>query len=181
MTLSGHDAELSNCIWNFDCSMIATSSLDSTARIWDIRSAKTMHVINSHRDEVLDVCFDYPGRRLATASSDCTSRIFDVSTDFSLISIMSGHSDEVSRVRFSPAGNLLLTASGDRTARVWDIESAFCSQTLAGHTSDVFSCAFNYTGEFALFCSDSALISWFSFAGDAIITASKDNTCKIWR
>lgn len=29
MELKGHTAELTNCIWNFDCSMIATSSLDT--------------------------------------------------------------------------------------------------------------------------------------------------------
>lgn len=42
------------------------------------------------------------------------------------------------------------------------MESGLCSQVLAGHESDVFSCAFSY-------------------AGDVILTASKDNTCRLWR
>jgi len=33
---------------------------------------------------------------------------------------------------------------------------------LDGHEDDIFSCAFNYSG-------------------DTIITGSKDNTCRIWR
>ena len=33
---------------------------------------------------------------------------------------------------------------------------------MDGHEDDIFSCAFNY-------------------AGDTIITGSKDNTCRIWR
>lgn len=33
---------------------------------------------------------------------------------------------------------------------------------LDGHDDDIFSCAFNYSG-------------------DTIITGSKDNTCRIWR
>lgn len=98
MTLSGHTAEISNCIWNFDCSMIATGSIDSTARIWDFRNVKNVHVIDGHQDEVLDVCFDYAGKRLATASNDCTCKVWNVETDFRLISIMAGHSDEVSKV-----------------------------------------------------------------------------------
>jgi dynein assembly factor with WDR repeat domains 1 len=35
-------------------------------------------------------------------------------------------------------------------------------QVLDGHEDDIFSCAFNYSG-------------------DTIITGSKDNTCRIWR
>lgn len=35
-------------------------------------------------------------------------------------------------------------------------------QTLDGHEDDIFSAAFNYSG-------------------DTIITGSKDNTCRIWR
>lgn len=186
MTLCGHTAEISNCVWNFDCSMIATSSIDATARLWDFRTVNTMHVIEGHQDEVLDVCFDYVGKRLATASNDCTCKIWNLENDFRLMAIAAGHSDEVSKVRFSPAGNLLLTASADRTARTWSSETGFCSQILAGHTADVFSCAFNYAGKienvFALKLTKEAKLKFeTNFSGDAIITASKDNTCKIWR
>lgn len=57
-----------------------------------------MHVIVAHDDEVLDVCFDYPGRKLATASNDCTAKIWDLSTDFNQMAVMIGHLDEVSKV-----------------------------------------------------------------------------------
>jgi WD40 repeat protein len=43
-----------------------------------------------------------------------------------------------------------------------DVESGVCSTVLAGHTDEIFSCAFNYDG-------------------DTIITGSKDNTCRIWK
>ena len=36
-----------------------------------------------------------------------------------------------------------------------------CAQELTGHTDEIFGCAFTYNG-------------------DAIITASKDNTCRFW-
>lgn len=100
MELRGHTAELSNCIWNFECSMVATSSLDATARVWDLRTLNCMHAITGHKDEVLDICFDYAGKKLATASSDCTAKIWDVSGAFDLISVMGGHLDEVSKVPF---------------------------------------------------------------------------------
>lgn len=65
-------------------------------------------------------------------------------------------------VCFSPNTNNLLSSSLDKTARIWSTDSSRCLQTLSGHTDDVFSCAYSYNG-------------------DTIITASKDNTCTIWR
>jgi len=55
----------------------------------------------------------------------------------------------------------VLTVSADQTARLWSSETGDQLQVLEGHEDEIFSCAFNYKG-------------------DTIITASKDNTCKIW-
>lgn len=59
-------------------------------------------------------------------------------------------------------GTRILSASNDQTCRLWDAETGECLQVLAGHTDEVFSCAFNYEG-------------------DSIITGSKDNSCRIWQ
>ena len=97
--LMGHTAELSNCVWNFDESMIGTSSIDATARIWDVRNVNSCHIIDGHNDEVLDICFSYTGKIVATCSNDCTGKIWNTQTDFGLIATMAGHSGEVSKVR----------------------------------------------------------------------------------
>lgn len=53
-TLSGHTAELSACRYNFSCNMIASSSLDSTAKLWDVRSTDSCHhTVTGHTDEVI--------------------------------------------------------------------------------------------------------------------------------
>lgn len=49
-----------------------------------------------------------------------------------------------------------------RVHRLWDTDTGSCLQMLEGHTDEIFSCAFNYEGDF-------------------IITGSKDNTCRIWK
>lgn len=95
----GHTAELSNCIWNFTGDLIATSSLDSTARIWDLRNAdECLFEITDHRDEVLDIAFDCTGKLLATGGSDCTARVWSIRGELNLMALMAGHSDEVSKV-----------------------------------------------------------------------------------
>lgn len=105
---TGHSAELSNCLWNFDESMIGTSSIDATARLWDMRYPSIAHIIDGHSDEVLDICFNYTGKLFATASNDCTCKIWDAKSNFELISTMTGHTDEVSKVRICHSSHQVL-------------------------------------------------------------------------
>ncbi len=46
------------------------------------------------------------------------------------------------------AHNALLYFPGPR--RLWDCESGECLQVLEGHTDEIFSCAFNYEGDFII-------------------------------
>lgn len=56
----------------------------------------------------------------------------------------------------------MLTASQDCSSMFWNTDTGECVQELKGHMGHVFS----------------AEISYF---GDMILTASKDNTCSVWR
>ena len=69
-TLIGHRAEISNAHFNYDGSLIATASMDQTAKLWDPRTGQAIATLRAHEDEVLDVAFDYTGMKLATASAD---------------------------------------------------------------------------------------------------------------
>lgn len=39
-SLIGHKAEISNALFNFDGSLIVTSSMDNTCRLWDSRNGE---------------------------------------------------------------------------------------------------------------------------------------------
>lgn len=56
----------------------------------------------------------------------------------------------------------MLTASQDNSSKFWDTDTGECIQELKGHTDHVFSAEINYLG-------------------NMILTASKDNTCCVWR
>nr|KAF6353120.1 dynein assembly factor with WD repeats 1 [Pipistrellus kuhlii] len=158
--LIGHCAEISSALFNWDCSMILTGSMDKTCMLWDATSGKCMATLTGHDDEILDCCFDYTGKLIATASADGTARVFSAATR-KCITKLEGHEGEISKISFNPQGNRILTGSSDKTARIWDAQTGQCLQVLRGHTDEIFSCAFNYKG-------------------NIIITGSKDNTCRIW-
>lgn len=88
----------------------------------------------------------------------------------------------------------MLTASSDKTAHLWDVETGDCTQILEGHTDEIFSCAFNYSGDIvitgaharrrACVCAGvgrlvTGCVPPAATARDA--TGSKDNTCRIWK
>ena len=95
--LIGHRGGISNCVYNFDCSLIASSSLDKTAKVWDSRTNSCLKTLLGHDDELLDLAFDNKGQKLATVSSDTTARIWDVSSSFQQLNLLKGHKEEVSK------------------------------------------------------------------------------------
>ena len=95
--LIGHRGDISNCLYNFDCSLIASSSFDKTAKLWDPRTNSCLGTLLGHDEEVLDLTFDNNGKRLATVSSDTTARVWDITGDFRETAVMEGHRGEVSK------------------------------------------------------------------------------------
>lgn len=180
--------------------MVATSSLDSTVRVWDLRDLeRPLHDIKAHRNEVLDIAFDYPGRRLATASSDYTAKVWDVCGELEMLATMTGHTDEISKVLPHNFNELVI-----KGRMMPSMSLAEMKPILAFMRFSYFQVCFSPPGGLLLtasadgtariWLSDSGICSQvlsgheqelfscaFSYTGDVIITASKDNTCKIWR
>uniref|UniRef100_A0A8C6R2L2 Dynein assembly factor with WDR repeat domains 1 n=1 Tax=Nannospalax galili TaxID=1026970 RepID=A0A8C6R2L2_NANGA len=148
-TLIGHRAEISSALFNWDCSLILTASMDKTCMLWDATDGKYVATLTGHDDEILDSCFDYTGKLIATASVDGTARVYSAATR-KCITKLEGHEGEISKISFNPQGNRLLTGSSDKTARIWDVQTGQCLQVLEGHTGEIFSCAFNYKGNIVI-------------------------------
>ncbi|WP_328959542.1 trypsin-like peptidase domain-containing protein [Streptomyces virginiae] len=158
--LFGHDAEVMAVAFSPDGHTLATGSVDTTARLWDVATRKIRPTLEGHTGVVFSVAFSPDGRTLATGSSDDTVRLWDVATG-STRTTLYGHTDSVYSVAFSADGRTLATGSDDKTVRIWDFATGKLRSTLEGHGNRVSSVA-------------------FSSDGRTLATGSDDDTVRIW-
>jgi WD40 repeat protein len=160
VALGLHGASVNSAEFSPDGRLIATTSDDGTARIWDAATAEPVTPPLAHDKPVNEARFSADGRRIVTAGSDGTARVWEIVTGKLLVHLRA-HSKELWQASFSPDGRLILTASEDGSARVWD------AQTGAGLGSMIHEKAVNHAA--------------FSPDGQWVVTASDDGTARLWR
>jgi guanine nucleotide-binding protein G(I)/G(S)/G(T) subunit beta-1 len=163
-TFRGHNADVmgidlqpsnsSNCF-------VSVSS-DTTARYWDIRTGRTTRIFVGHDSDINAVNFFPDGNAFVTASDDGTCRLFDLRADrevacYASPDIMS----PITSVAFSKSGRIFIAGCDDANAYVWDTLRGERYADLSGHESRISSVG-------------------VSCDGNAIYTASWDNTIKVW-
>lgn len=92
---------------------------DKTARIWDIDTQKTLHVLKGHQALILAVAFSPDGDLVCTGSNDATVKLWKTKTG-TLIHTLTGHVQSVICVAFTPDGSYLLSGGKDGTLRLWN-------------------------------------------------------------
>jgi WD40 repeat protein/CHAT domain-containing protein/tetratricopeptide (TPR) repeat protein len=107
-----------------DSLYILTSSVDSSARLWN--KGGNLITTYSHGSRVERAKFSPDGNRVITTSHDRTARLWQ--RDGKLLATFQGHEGYVTDGTFSPDGQKVVTVSRDRTARVWDVPSAILAQ-----------------------------------------------------
>ena len=142
-----------------DGRLLASGSRDSTARIWNARTGKLVHVLQ-HHGYVLGESFSPDGRSLVTSSQDGAGYVWNVATGRrELLLVDAGGSVEAAA--FSPDGSEFATASADRLARIYYSQNGRLLAPLAGHGGLVTSVAFDPSGR-------------------SIVTGSTDGTARLW-
>lgn len=76
-TLTGHANAVTGVAFSRDERLLATASLDKTARLWDPVTGKHLRTLTGHTSYVNEVAFGPSRRLLATASWDNTARVWD--------------------------------------------------------------------------------------------------------
>ncbi|KAF9134298.1 hypothetical protein BGW39_007466 [Mortierella sp. 14UC] len=79
--MRGSLSDIYDIAWSPDGRFIISGSIDNTARIWDVKDAKCIHVIADHRHYVQGVAWDPLGDFVATQSSDRSVHIYGFRID----------------------------------------------------------------------------------------------------
>lgn len=128
----------------FDSNVVATTSADCTAKLWNVQTGRCMlklwHEGGEHGPHpVTSVCFAANGQDIVT-TSDHYATMWNVHTGHE-IRTWEAHTSQVTSSAFSVEDSLLLTGSKDGTAKLWDLSSGLCRRTLQGHDGPVSTVA----------------------------------------
>jgi len=182
-------------------SLMITSSVDSTIKIWKRESGEIIREIKQLSGiAYLDLSND--GAYVVTGNYDSTVKLWRID-DGVLIKEFKGHIGTVWTVAFSADGKKIVSGGNDGIVNVWDVETGNLLHKLQGHKRIVWSVKFSPDGTkivsssfdftIKLWNVDDGKLLWnnkehketvvdvvFSHDGKLLASTSDDKTIKIW-
>ncbi|KAF7979201.1 hypothetical protein HWV62_43134 [Athelia sp. TMB] len=162
--LKGHNEQVYCVVYSPDGTFFASSSVDSTIRLWETETRVEVGVLKGHTDSVFSVAYSPDGEYLVSGSRDKTICVWDVKARKLAGAPLEGHASAVFSVAYSPDGTHIVSGSADGTVRVWD--AAAVGLEAAGAASQGSSNTF--------------LCMAYSPDGASIISGSEEGKIQIW-
>ncbi|XP_039255919.2 uncharacterized protein LOC120332685 [Styela clava] len=193
--LEGHDGKVL-CV-DFNNRVLVSGSADGTIRVWSLRSATTIQVLNGHTKGVWCVAI-YTACLVISGSYDRTIKVWNIKNGMCLRTLY-GHTGAVWALACKD--HLVATGSNDKTIKLWDMRHCKLKHTYNGHSKPVFavdiahdlSMLFSGAADHSvriwdtmdgkslriIWASNSAPIMSLSYAGGLLAYAA-DNLLNIW-
>ncbi|NWU02877.1 DAW1 factor, partial [Urocynchramus pylzowi] len=147
-TFRGHSAEIVCLSFNPQSTLLATGSMDTTAKLWDLEKGEEVATLNGHSAEIIALSFNTTGDRIITGSFDHTAAVWDVGTG-----------REQNLLIKMPTNNINLYNTDKSTCffkamqcpclcvQLWSAVTGTHLATLAGHSKEVLDVCFDYAGQ----------------------------------
>lgn len=146
-----HEGPITSLAWcrnnsrDTNDNILATTSADNTACLWNCTTNKNLARFTAHCGWVLDCSFSSDGRTLATSSWDTNVKLWDVETT-KCVRSLEDHESGVWTCRYHTENpNIVCSGSEDGALRMWDARSTV-SKYFGGHDDSVRSCAWSSDG-----------------------------------
>ncbi|MEX2187643.1 MAG: hypothetical protein WD875_12645, partial [Pirellulales bacterium] len=182
--LDGHRAAVVSVVFSRDGQRLLTGSFDNMAMLWDVDSGKVLQTFRGHDWYVQHAAFSPDEQTVVTAGRDGTVRLWNVASGEQWTNTageklaFTGHRGAVYDAVFSPDGRRVASCGYDKRILLWNpLEMiAFDYQKLlAGEEPP--------TQKFVALDGHAAAVRTVAFSPDGrrLLSASHDNTIKIWR
>jgi WD40 repeat protein len=106
--------------WHTSGSFLASCSMDSTSKIWDLGSTRCRNTLRGHANAVMSIEFVHGTSTLLTASSDKTLKLWDARTGL-CHHTFSSHQFPLNSANFTNSGNLIASVDSNGCLKFWDV------------------------------------------------------------
>eukprot|EP01137_Pigoraptor_chileana_P031371 Opistho-2@19107 len=166
VVFAGHEAAVTSVTYCASRSLFASTSNDTSARLWRITGGGVtcVHVLRGHEAPATSCSFNAAGDRLFTVGRDAAIVCWNVVSGTCVFTLPSAHADWINSVSVSRSG-YIMTASNDFNAKVWRSAGGSLEEVcvLRGHTGAVLSC--EISDDF----------------GTIAVSAGADGTVRVWQ
>ncbi|XP_034565193.1 sperm-associated antigen 16 protein [Notolabrus celidotus] len=173
LTGEGHSDWLSGCSFHPDGAKLATTSGDTTVRLWDFSRGCCVMTLSGHTQPTWSCSFHSCGHFLASCSADKTTKLWDLNREINHLTLRR-HTASVNSVCFLPFSDLILTCSADKTLAMWDARLGVCTSTFQGHQNPCNHAAFSLAGNITASCDSHGVINLWDIRKASAATAAVD-------
>lgn len=115
----GHSAPVTSLAFSPDGRKLLTTSVDMTAKVWDVDTGNWLITLSGHTDIVAKGICSPDGAWFVTAGYDRTIRFWDSQTG-ALVKVLIEHTTPVRKLAFSPNGQILASSGINERIILWD-------------------------------------------------------------
>lgn len=161
LTLTGHQEAITSIAFSPNDEVLASASLDSTIRFWEVPRGKQLHLLKGERKKWANcIAWSPDGHFLASGGGgqDKTIQLWEVVNKKSARQF-TGHQGAIISLAFSPDGKQLASGSFDKSVKVWNVDTGKELFTLK-HNQYVYAVVFNSEGLLASGSWDKTVKLW---------------------
>ena len=126
--IASHDFAVTGLAWHDGGGVVATSSIDETVRLWDLKTvgatgaSRPLATLYGHDGPVLAVDLSADGELVASGGVDGTVRVWRRG-DGDRLKVFARHTGPVWSVAFAPDGETLLSGGADGLVLTYDLDA----------------------------------------------------------